>query len=513
MPPETKKAPDKKPIYGAICYVAVFFALILIAYNRELHEFFNVILDLFRPILVGLALAYLCNPIFRFLERKVLFRVRPAGFRRVLSLLLTYLLVLALIAFLILLILPQLINSIVDFIGNYQMHVNEAVANINGMFAALNGVFETFTGRNNFFEPIDGTQFFGTIYRIFTEILEDIDVDSITNAAGIFITILKDTIFAVFISIYLLASKEKRYAQVMKLRHALFNDLTNKRITKVCTTADNLFGKFFEGKLLDSLIVGILTYIAISAFGIPYAILIATMIAVTTIIPIVGFLIGFIPASLLVLLTDPKHFLPFLVIMFILYQLDVNIISPKILGTNTGVSSLCVIVSICIFGTLWGFVGMVLAVPLAATLMELLDSFLHHRLQKKRMPDDVENYYAPDPIVDPIRGMPLGKQRLLHRLEKKVLRATALLESGAEDRLTHTDRTALRIHRWGRRWKILRETSHESLTQFAAEEAERRIIKESAELCSSLSRPVFAEMPPAEQEDVASNDEKGEIDV
>lgn len=510
MPHEIKKVPDKKWIYYSIAYVAVFFALIIIAYNQELNGFLNIIMNLFRPIFAGLAIAYLCNPIFRFLERRIFFRMRPAALRRVISLLLTYLLVLAFIAFIILLILPQLISSIVDFVGNYQAHVNEAVTNINFMFSSLNNIFETFTGRNDFFEPIKSSQFFDTAYRIFVELLTQIDINALTDAAGIFITFLKDTVFALFISIYLLASKEKRYAQVMKLRRALFNDLTNKRITKVCTTADNMFGNFLEGKLLDSVIIGILTYILISAFGIPYAILIAAMIAITTVIPIVGFLIGFIPASLLVLLTDAEHFLPFLVIMFILYQLDVNIISPKILGTNTGVSSLCVIVSICIFGTLWGFVGMVLAVPLAATLLDLLDSFLHHRLQSKRMPDDVENYYAPDPIVDPVRGMPLGKNKLIYRLEKKILHASALLEGGMEDQMTHTDRAALRIYRTARKWKLLRETSHESLTQFAAEEAERQIAKESAELCATLSRSVFAQIDPDNIVLSASDEKEGE---
>lgn len=511
MPSEVKNTGNKKAVAGFIAYVAVFFSLILISYNRELNLFLGEILSLFRPVLIGLAIAYLCNPIFRFLERRIFFRVRPAAFRRVLSLLLTYLLVLAVIAFLILLILPQLVNSIIDFVTNYQAHVDEAVKNINGMFESLNGIFATFTDRDDFFKPIDGSQFFDTAYRIFVELLAQINVSSITNAAGIFITVLKDSIFALFISIYLLASKEKRYAQVMKLRHALFDDLTNKRISKLCTTADNMFGKFLEGKFLDSFLVGVLTYAVISIFRIPYAILISSMIAITTVIPIVGFLIGFIPASLLVLLTDAEHFFPFLIIMFVIYQIDVNVISPKILGTNTGVSSLCVIVSICIFGTLWGFVGMILAVPLAATILDLLDGFLHHRLQKKRLPDDVENYYAPDPIVDPIRGMTFGPSRLLHRLEKKVLHATSLIENGLEERLTHSDRLALRIYRVCRKWKIVRETSHESLVQFSAEEAERRVATEAIALRATLSRHSFAEIPTTAS-DEAQDCEKGEIE-
>ncbi len=484
MSPEVKKVFSKKLVYGIIAYVAVFLVLLLISYSKELAAFLNSVLDLFSPILLGLVIAYLCNPIFRFFEHKLFSRLRPPALRRTLSLICTYLVALIIIAGLVLLLLPQIIDSIFSFMSNYKSYVDGVVLNINGLFQTLNGILERLIDRGDFFKPITDADFLYSLGDFFTNpetgVLSQIKPEDIPQIAGAVFGTLADIIFAIFISIYLLASKEKRYAQVMKLRHALFDDATNKRITRVCTTADDLFGKFLEGKLLGSAIIGILLYIFLAAFQVPYALLIAAFSAIMSIIPVMGYLIGVLPSALFVFMTDADKILPYLIIVFVIYQIDVNIISPKLLGNNTGVSSLCVLVSICIMGNLWGLVGMVLAVPLAATTLSLLDSLAHLRLQKKRHPDDVENYYAPDPIVDPVRGMSMGRGKLLKRLEKKALHAEALAEAGAEDQLTLTDNLVRRLSRWGRRHHWLRETPHELLTQFASEEATKKIMAHSA---------------------------------
>ncbi len=487
MPPDTRKLLSNKTLCGIIVYVVVFFALMLIAYSPEISGFLGEILTLFRPIILGLTVAYICNPVFRFFERKVFFRLRPPALRRVISLLLTYILYIALIAAIILLLLPQLIESIFTFVLNYETHVSDAIANINGILAAVNGFLGQFIGKDDFFTPISDSQFFASLYKILADeengLLSYLDPTLLTNAAGAFVGLFTDTIFALFISIYLLASKEKRYAQVMKLRRAIFSDLTNKRITKVCTTANETFGKFIEGKVIDSLIIALLLYIAFSILGIPYAVLTSAMIAVMSLVPVIGFLIGLLMAAFLVLLTDAGYLLPFLITAFIIYQIDVNIITPKLIGSNTGVSTLCVMVSICTMGALWGLVGMIIAVPLAATLLELSDSIIHQRLQKKREPDDVENYYAPDPVVDPLHGMPLGRGKLVKKLEKTVLRANMLLDAGCEDQLHLRDRMALRIYAVARKLRILKEPTPDIITQFSAEEAIRTARRNNRRLC------------------------------
>jgi hypothetical protein len=251
--------------------------------------------------------------------------------------------------------------------------------------------------------------------------------------------------------------------------------VVNQRITKICTTVNNLFSRFVEGRLLDALFVGALTYAATMVFGIPYALLIATFIAVLNIIPIIGFLIGVIPSALIVVLTDSEKLLPFLLIVFIIYQIDVNIISPRILGYNTGVSALCVIISISTMGAIFGIAGMIIAVPLFATVLDLIDAFLHQRLQHKRLPDDVENYYAPDPILDPLHSMKSGTGRLIMLLEKRVLYINSQINRGHADELSKKDRFALSFYRFARRLRLLPDMPTDVLVQFSAEHAEKDI--------------------------------------
>ncbi len=479
MPPLKKNNQTQRLITATVRYAIVFFVLIILAYHAELNAWSMAVLNLFSPVLLGLAFAYILNPAFRFFERRVFSRMYPHSLRRAFSLLCTYLAFLLVIALLLLLIVPQLISAITSFVSNYQAHVDVAVGSINGLLAALNGFFEQTVGKDDFFTPIQESQFFDKLYTILEGYLEMVDLEFVTATAGSFFSGVTDVIFALFISLYFLVSKEKRYAQVMKFRNAVFSDSTNKNITRLCSTIDNLFGKFFEGRVIDSLIVGALLYMFFLIFGVPYAIILATFIALTNIIPYIGFFIGAIPATLIVLFTDYEKLLPFLIISLIIFHFDNNIISPKILGNNTGISSLCVIIAICVMGAMFGFVGMLIGVPLFATVMDFGNSIIRIRLQKKRLPDDVENYYAPDPIINPMEMNGGHAKNLITRLEKRVLHANKLIEDGFESELTRIDRLCLRLHRIARRMHLFTEIPPETLAQFSTDEAKKNIKKNS----------------------------------
>ena len=133
-----------------------------------------------------------------------------------------------------------------------------------------------------------------------------------------------DTIFGIFVSIYLLSTKERRAAQLMKVRSAFLSDRANERLTRIIHTTDRSFGRFFEGKLLDSIIFGLLAYIAFSIFAVPYSLLIATVLGLCNIIPIIGPLIGAIPSALILFLSAPEKLLPFLIIVIVIQQIDNN---------------------------------------------------------------------------------------------------------------------------------------------------------------------------------------------
>ena len=454
-----------------------FLLLLMIAFYREINTWLSVVIDILGPVILGLIFAYLLNPIFRVLERRVFYRVYPSAARRALSLLLTYIAALLLVGLIALLILPQLISTLMNFITNYQVYVDGAIASINGVIKAINDTIFNFFNVKNALGQIDASIISTFIDNVLAELSEQIP--AITNKASLFISGATDVIFAIFISIYLLASKEKRYSQIMKFRNAIFSDKTNQRITKICTKANNLFGKFVEGRLLDSLIVGVLTYIAISIAQIPNALLIASSIAVWNIIPTIGFLIGFIPAFVLLLFTNASLVIPFTLIMFIIYQIDSNVISPRIVGYNTGVGPLCVIVAICTMGTLFGLVGLIIAVPLFATLLDLADDLIHERLQHKRMPDDTENYFAPDLSMDYLHISKSQLGRIIVRIEKRALHINNQIAGGHENSLSKKDRRFLTAYQNARKMNLLSDAPPEVLTQFSAESVEKNVRAES----------------------------------
>lgn len=491
MNTEEKIFGRKKIWIGIIVSALLLLAIVLISNLKGLNDWFGSVLLIIRPILIGLCLAYLCNPFFRLFERKVFSRMRPPSLRRTFSLICTYLTVLLILALILLLIIPQLIEGIIDFAKNYNDYISSAIAQINLLFARINSFAARITGNGNILNYLNEENiresalgFFGKEDGGFMDYLKGMDVKHLTEKIGSTLGAVTDTLFGIFISLYLLSTKEKRYAQIMKLRRALFSDTVNSHITRFCTIADKSFGGFLEGKLIDSLIVGFLTYFAISILGVPYAILIATFIGITNIIPAIGPLIGMIPSALLLLLSAPAKVIPFLLIMFIIWQIDNNIIAPKILGNNTGVSSLCVIVAITTMGSLWGFWGMLLGVPLFATALALLDSYLENRLQKKGYPSGVENYYAADAIVDPTKNAHPVTDKLVHKLEKSALRLRNKQENG--ESLTRGERFGLVVYRQLHKYHIVTELTDEAQARFAAQEAAKAAEVEAEALFSQL---------------------------
>ena len=480
-----------------------FLLLLMIAFYREINAWIALVIDIFSPVILGLVFAYLLNPIFRVLERRVFYRVYPAAARRALSLLLTYIIALLLVGLIVLLIVPQLMSAFMSIATNYQSYIDGAIASINGVLDSINGTIFKFFKIKNALGQVDS----GVVSTLVGNILDELKeaIPTLTSGVSAFLSGATDVIFAIFISIYFLTSKEMRYSQIMKFRNAIFSDKINQRITKVCTTANNLFGKFAKGRFLDSLIVGVLTYIVVSLFQMPHSLLIATSIAVWNIIPTVGFLIGFIPAFILLLLTDASLAIPFMLIMFVIYQIDSNIISPRILGYNTGVGPLCVIIAICTMGTMFGLVGLIVAVPLFATLVDLFDDLIHKRLQHKRMPDDTENYFAPDLSTDYLHMSKSRLGRLIIRTEKRALHINHQIANGEEANLTKKDRRFLAAYQRARRMNLLSDAPPEVLTQFSTESVEKTV--------RSASNARYEEMLETALDGIEESDEMGGVNA
>ena len=349
------------------------------------------IFRILRPVIIGAVIAYLSNPIFRMFEKYAFSGIRSFSVRRAISLLGTYLVLVLIVVVLMLLIIPQLLSSAQDFLDNYEVLLETSMDNINDLLNQINANFNLKippVKHENLKQGIDWLVSNINVEELLDRFLSGNTILVILEYIGDTFSILTDIIFGLFISLYLLSGKERIYAQITRTRKALFNRRFNERITRIVTIADQSFGGFLRGKLLDSTIVGILTYIIISIMGVPYTLLIAVIIGITDIVPVVGPWIGVLPSALIILLTDPIKVIPFLLAILIVQQVDGNIIAPKILGENTGVSSLCVMIAITVMGAIWGLAGMVLGVPFFATIIELTNEFLNKRLEAKGLPTE-----------------------------------------------------------------------------------------------------------------------------
>ena len=513
-----QKNPDKRPVTWVIVYAVVFFLIVALSNLSAINSFLARVLDILSPVLLGLCIAYLINPLFRVFERRAFYRVRPASLRRTLALLLTYAVVVALIAGLLLLIIPQLIGSIKTFAGSFNSRMDSLVEQLNTLIDWLNA---RLPGHDNSpaITPLDRATVLKKVNELWNSLTElikkSIDSGSISRIFAIIgqiASVVTDIILAIFISLYILATKELRYAQIKKLRVAWIPPRVNATLTRILSIADRSFGGFLRGKILDSFIVGVLVYLFCLIARVPNPILIAVIVGITDIIPVIGPFIGVIPSAVIILLTDPIKVIFFLIAILVIQQIDGNIIAPKILGDNTGVSSLCVMIAIILMGSLWGLVGMIVGVPLFATVLELLKISICKRLAAKGLPDETESYYAPDAYV----GTPESARGIRPRRKRSNAEKTsesAGVTTGA-GRLSRAERLNLGTLSLAMRHGLFRDPSDEALEAFAADEAQflakinaatqaenpsAEKPAESAESAESAETESAEETPPAEE--------------
>ncbi len=208
------------------------------------------------------------------------------------------------------------------------------------------------------------------------------------------VTAIKNLVLGFIVAAYLLIEKTTMIGQIKQMTYALFGPKRGNQIVYRMRYTNQVMGGVIRGKLLDSLIIGIICFIGVSIMRMPYPTLISVIIGVTNIIPFFGPFIGAIPCAVLILMYSPIQMVYFVIFILILQQFDGNILGPKILGNTTGLSSFWVLFSIIFFGGLFGFVGMLLGVPLFAVIYSLVSDFVSARLSKRKLsllPDDYIN--------------------------------------------------------------------------------------------------------------------------
>ena len=399
--------------FGAIALSIIFFFLI---YRFDgFGSAISTLTGILMPFIYGAVIAYLlkpvCNSIESFLRRFIPEKMN--GLINALSVALTILFGLLLVYALVMMIVPQLITSVTTLYYTAQANItkfmnwanhlefienNEQIMELlNSAYAALNTNLDTWI--KNTLLP---------------------SMQNIVSGAAIgvlnVVTVAKNLIIGIIVAVYMLASR-KRFVQQGKLvLHSIVRPRWAQLITEEVKYADKMFGGFINGKIMDSAIIGVLCYIGCLIFKFPSALLVSVIIGVTNVIPFFGPFIGAIPATLLILIQNPIKALWFVLFVLVLQQLDGNIIGPKILGNTTGLSSFWVLFAILLFGGLWGFVGMIVGVPLFAVIYDVIKKLVIYGLQRHQELTLLNSYHdqfgdpADDAAAQPAAPQPAENQ-------------------------------------------------------------------------------------------------------
>lgn len=353
------------------------------------------------PVLYGVFIAYILNPLTKVIENKILNPIfnkivnknnRPKKLIRVLSIILTFCVVILMLFLIVKMLIPQLNESIKTIIANQDNYYN----NVNNYINSILNKKKLTTDLEKYWVKIE-KWIEQTSFPKTEEKLANFSEYVLSSVTSLFSTLYKLGISLV-ISIYMMYNKELFCAQIKKLCASLFSKERTKKIIKVTNFVNNTFNGFIVGKIIDSLIIGLLCYIVFAIFKMPYPSLLSVVVGVTNIIPCFGPIIGAIPCILIVFVTSPQKALLFCVLVLIIQQLDGNVIGPRILGSSTGISSFWVIFSIIFFGGLFGVFGMFVGVPLFAIIYVMIKTIAESNLQEKGLPIETSYYLNHDNI-------------------------------------------------------------------------------------------------------------------
>lgn len=363
----------------------------------EVREGFSAIMTILSPFIYGLIMAYLLCPVYNMTVRetyRLFSRVvskKRIAFRaaRVIGTVVSLVVLFGVVGGLFALVLPETVRSVVGLVQDAPDKFNELIQWIQSTFTAekypelTDEVGAIIGNMRDHFVNWTTTEFFPRIGTYMTQISQ-----------GVILTLktLMNIFIGVIVCVYFLNSKELFKAQTRKLIVATVNRKQAEEIQDFANFCNRTFGGFINGKLIDSLIIGILCFVLMNLFHFPYAVLVSTIVGVTNIIPFFGPFIGAIPSAIIICFASPVKAVYFLILILALQQFDGNILGPKILGGTTGLASFWVLFAILVGGGLFGFIGMVLGVPVFAVFFYYLNRYLRKRLAKKQLPQNTADY-------------------------------------------------------------------------------------------------------------------------
>lgn len=409
---------DKKYLYWGITAFAVIAAcmvLYAIINNKDsVFSVLGVVMAALVPVLYGFAFAYILYPIENFFEKSVFLKtfkkrqIKKYGedcdltlsrkTARVFAITVTLIIALLVIAGVIVIIIPQLVETVQKLINNSETYVNTIMDWANTAFAEYPDIQQ---------EVNDVINNLNTYLMdwLKTSILPQMSDIWNTVSSGVmgFFSVLFNIFFGVFISIYFLYNKELFAAQLKKVLFSIVRPRYANAVVRNLREIHRTFGGFLSGKIIESFLIGVLFFVVLSIFNFPYAMLCSVIMGIFNIIPMFGPIIGAVPCAFLILMEDPLYCLYFIGVVILIQQLDGNVIGPKVLGESTGLSGFWVIFALLVGQAMFGFMGLIIGIPLFAVIYSIFKNRVGYALRKKGLPDD-SNVYRKVAYIDEETG-------------------------------------------------------------------------------------------------------------
>ncbi|MDR0433712.1 MAG: AI-2E family transporter [Gracilibacteraceae bacterium] len=392
MWPEWNKTYTTIAIYAFLVIAAVLVFYYVLTFVPAILDALNNLLQFLTPVIYALILAYLLNPLVKIQEKLLskLFKQKVSPkMKRILAVAGSYVIAILLLFIMFAVLIPQLVNSMGTLAGNIPQYWEQ----LSGLLDAAKERF-----------PDMGPYIDSQILIIAKEMQNILDstLNTLTNLTNIYdvtrrvTTGLLQLVIGFIVSVYVLFNKDIFCAQIKKIIFAFLSKSSGDWLLAGFKRTNDTFANFILGKILDSAIVGILCFICMSIFSLPYPVLISVIVGVTNIIPYFGPFIGAIPSIFIIFIVNPVQALWFSILILVLQQLDGNVIGPKILGKTMGLSAFWVIVALLIFGGWLKVVGLLIGVPIFSLLFFAGRSFIDKRLTKKGLPIAEKDYMKTD---------------------------------------------------------------------------------------------------------------------
>ena len=398
--------------WGLTALVVIFISILLVVIFTNLPGFFALlgsIGKILSPLVSGIVIAFLLNPIFNFVD----LRLRPLLLRRgmqekkaktlsrALALVFAFLfggfVVYAFFAMLV----PQLYESVMSIIESapayYQSLEKWAVNILEGNPEIRTYVEKVLETIQTYIQNWVKTSFLSDVQKV---------IATLTTSVMAVVKSITNSIIGLVASIYILWSKDTFQAQAKKMVVAAFKPAAADHLLDLGSNINRIFSGFIIGKIIDSAIIGVLCYICMTLMKMPYTALIATIVGVTNVIPVFGPFIGAVPSALIILLVDPLQAFYFVIFIIVLQQVDGNVIGPKILGNTVGISGFWVLISITVAASIFGFAGMLLGVPVFAVIYLIISDIVNSALRRKNKTTVTDDYYGIREVADLDRREP-----------------------------------------------------------------------------------------------------------